>query len=448
MNKTNDIKKWYAEKFKHFENSLNGEANHPVHLLRKDGFTKFNDLQFPTTRHEEWKYTNISQLLKHSFEPVSKSDNVDITKEDIKPYVFEEYNSAVLVFLNGHFLKELSSFNNLPAGVICSNMSEAVNEHYDIIEKHLGKYAEYNDNIFTALSTAFTNDGLFLHVPENVIIEEPIQVIFLTDGRNVESLSQPRNLFVAEKFSQATIIETYAGIGDITYLTNSVTEVYTAENAFLKHIRLQKEKDNAFHIATVQAHQERNSNYKNYNINFGGALVRNNINTKFNGEGGEATLNGLSIGVDNKLIDNHTEIDHAVPHCESHELYKGVYDDKSRGVFNGKVFVRKDAQKTNAFQENKNVILSDYAKVDTKPQLEIFADDVRCTHGATIGRLDDNSLFYLRSRGIDEKTARSILIYAFASDVIETIGLEPVQHKLNEVLQTRLLKTDKSKVFE
>ena len=278
-------------------------------------------------------------------------------------------------------------------------------------------------------------DGAFIFIPDGKIVEEPIHILFVTDSNGEKILSQPRNLFVAGKNSQVSIIEHYTSINDNIYFTNVVSEIVAGQDSIIDHVKLQEESINSFHISREEIDQERGSNFTSHSISLGGMIARNDIQSRFNDQGSECTLNGLYLLSRKQLYDSHTMIDHAKPYCNSHEHYKGILDDQSRGVFNGKVLVRPDAQKTNAFQENNNIILSDDALVNTKPQLEIFADDVKCSHGATVGQLDMDSLFYLKSRGIGEEKARTILIHAFASDIVKTIKIESVKNYLEEILE-------------
>ncbi|MGH2575429.1 MAG: Fe-S cluster assembly protein SufD, partial [Ignavibacteria bacterium] len=282
------------------------------------------------------------------------------------------------------------------------------------------------------------NDGVFIHIPEGCVVEEPIFLLFLSGSNEKLLINQPRNIIVAEENSQVKIIEYYSGISDNIYFTNVVNEVVIGENSVVDLYKIQNENLNSFHISKTQVELNANSSFTSSLISFGGALVRNDLNSVLNGEGCECNYNGLFIVNGGQHIDNHTLMDHAKPHCQSNELYKGILGGKSRGVFNGKVIVRKNAQKTNAYQSNKNIILSNEALMNTKPQLEIFADDVKCSHGATVGQLDDDSVFYLRSRGIDEKNARSMLISAFASDVIDLIKLEPLREEMNKIISKQL----------
>jgi Fe-S cluster assembly protein SufD len=438
MNEVSDLKKWYIGSFEKFEQSLNGATLKPVHRLRKDAIEEFSKLNFPTLKDEEWKHTNISPLLKYNFSPAETG--AELLKADIKQFLFNGLECSLLVFINGNFAPELSEINNIPAGAAVKSIACAIEENDPALDNHFGKYADYKSHIFTSLSTAFTNDGAFIYVPDGKVIEQPIHILFiaapLANGET-KQLIQPRNLFIAGRNAQVTIIEHYVSTSEDIYFTNTVTEVFADENAVVDHIKMQEESKKAFHVARMEADQERGSNFTSHMISLGADIARNDFNTRFNGEGGESMLNGLFLTEGSQLFDAHTMIDHAKPHCNSHEHYKGLLDDVSRGVFNGKVMVRKDAQKTNAFQENNNIILSQEALVNTKPQLEIFADDVKCSHGATIGQLDNESLFYLKSRGIGEDTARSILVHAFASDVIKSIKIDAVKDYVEEILTNK-----------
>jgi Fe-S cluster assembly protein SufD len=435
MNKSVDIKDWYLSNFGEFEKRLNGGKQSPIHLKRKEALSNFSKLDFPTTSNEEWKYTSIAPLLKYNFVP--SYEKKEISKEFIKSLLFDEMEHSLIVFINGRYSAESSLLLNLPEGVIVSCIADEIKKSNPILLKHFGKYADYDNHIFTALSTAYTDDGAFIYVPSGKIVEEPIHIIFITDSGNEKILTQPRNLFIAEKNSQVTIIEHYIGKEGEIYFTNAVTEIVAEENAIVDHIKLQEESKKAFHIARMEVDQERSSNFSSHLISTGADLTRNDFNAKFNDEGGECTLNGLYMIDGTQLFDAHTLMDHANPHCNSHEHYKGILDDKSRGVFNGKIIVRQDAQKTNAFQENNSILLSDEALVNTKPQLEIFADDVKCSHGATIGQMADDAKFYLKSRGIGEEASNSILLHAFASDVITSIKIESIRNYIEKIISDK-----------
>lgn len=430
-----NVKEWYLQNFSSFERSLNGEKSSALHLLRKEALSSFSSLAFPTTKDEEWKYTNISPLLRHNFSYAlpGKKSGVD----DVQKFLFDKLEHSLIVFINGHYSEELSKVKDLPEGVIIKSLSQALIENRDITAEHFGRYVSFDNNIFSALSTAFIMDGAFVYIPENKIIEDALHILYLNTSPGEKLLVQPRNLFIAGKNSQASVIEHYTSVSEDIYFTNSITEIVVGENAHLDHIKLQEESKKAFHIARMEAGIGRNGNFSSHFISTGAELSRNDFNSKFGGEGAECMMNGLFIIEESQHFDAHTLIDHAVPHCNSHEHYKGILDDKSRGVFNGKVMVRRDAQKTNAFQENNNIILSNEALINTKPQLEIFADDVKCSHGATIGQLDMDAMFYLKARGIGEVKAKAILLHAFAADVIKTIRIDAVKQYMEEIINRK-----------
>ncbi len=429
---------WYLSNFELFEKSRNGEASSNLHSIRKTAIAKFAELGFPTTKNEEWKYTDVSPIAKLALKPIFGYKVAGVTAKDLEQFSFGHPEWNRIVCINGHFSKELSTANSVPAGVKIGSLAEAIKNEPALIEQHLTKYAPYDENAFVALSTAFLQDGVFMYIPNRTIIEKPVHLMMISTGPETEFVSFPRNLIIAGESSQMAFIESYVSLVPNIYLTNTVTEIFLAKNAIVEHDRLQLESDRSFHVGTLHVQQDRDSNFSSNAVTFGGRLVRNNITVTLDGEGAEATLNGLYLGTGEQHIDNHTCIVHAKPHCPSHELYKGILAEKSKGVFNGKIIVKKDAQKTDAKQTNKNLILSDEASIDTKPQLEIFANDVKCTHGATVGQLDDEALFYLRSRGVSLNKARDILIYAFASDVIERIKVEPLRERLHHILRKRL----------
>ena len=432
---TTDIKKWYTDNFKKFEQSLNGEANLPIHRTRISAIEEFNKAKFPTLKDEEWKYTNIAPLLATRFEV---SNLIPNTLHLIPNTLHLIPDTYTLVFVNGNYDEANSHELHEPGITLCS-LKTAIKKYPEEVNLHIGKHAKTENSIFTALSTAYINDGVYLKVKSGKTLDKPVQVLYLnTSDDNL--LIQPRNLFIIGKNARAKVIETYHSEKENIYFTNTVTESVVDQHGNLEHIKIQEESPKAFHIATTAITLQRESTCATYNINFGGSLVRNDLNARFNGEHAHCTLNGLYLADGTQHIDNHTRIDHAVPNCESHESYKGVLDHSSRAVFNGKVFVHKDAQKTNAFQENKTVLLSDNARIDTKPQLEIFADDVKCSHGATIGKLSDQSIFYLRARGIGEELAKTIIINAFANDAVHTITIDAVRQQIEQSVATKLSK--------
>lgn len=433
-NKT-DIKQYFIKQFDEFEKSLNGEKTTEFHQLRKSAISNFQELSFPTQKDEEWKYTNISSLLKHNFLP-AKSKEI-VSSEIINQFLFDRLEHSLLVFVNGIYSPELSRITDLPKGVQVGSIAEAIKNNNPLIKKHLGNYSKDENYFFTTLSSAFIKDGAFVYVPDGKVVEDPLHIILYTKSTDSKIFTQPRNLFIAGQNSQVSIIEHYLSDEENIYLTNAVTEIFADENAIVDHIKLQEESKKAFHIARMDVDQERNSNFSSHLISCGAEISRNDFNTRFNAEGSESMLNGLFMIDGEQLFDAHTMIDHTKPHCNSHEHYKGILQDKAKGVFNGKVMVRQDAQKTNAFQQNNTILLSDDAVMNTKPQLEIFADDVKCSHGATIGKLNDEAKFYLKSRGIGEDAATALLIHAFASDVITSIKIPALRDYLEEIITKR-----------
>ena len=430
--------KWYQSKFEAFEQSMNGAKSTSVHEIRRDAIRRFTELGFPTARQEEWRFTNIVPITKIEFQPVLRYEANGVTKNDIHPYVLD--HALRLVFIDGMFSSELSESGSFPKGMTAGSLIDMMKNHPDTIQSHIKRMVMGEENAFTALNTAFLWDGAFISVPQGVVLEYPIQLLFIATNREQVFAAQPRIMITAGIDSQFKVVETYIGLAQNTYLTNTVTDIALGDNASVEHDKVQIESLNAFHVGTTYVHLSASSRFTSNVISLGGSIVRNNLTARFDGEGAECILNGLSLGRETQVVDNHTVIDHAMPHCTSHELYKSILDGASRGVFNGKVFVRKDAQKTDAKQTNKTLLLSDDATMNTKPQLEIFADDVKCTHGATIGQLDDEQIFYLRSRGIDLDAARDILTSAFAGDVINRITIEPFRRQVEHMIHDRLNK--------
>jgi len=403
--------------------------------LREAALDQFQETEFPTSRDEDWKFTSVAPLLRVPFELGARSALATIRNR----IAAEELATAIrLVFVNGQFVPELSAREGLPEGVTISNLAAMAGKS-DELEEHLARLADGAEHVFTALNTAFLHDGAVVLIPRGKVLSQPIQLFFVSVSCGKRTMSHPRILVVAGSNSQATVIETYlsAESEEAVYFTNAVTEIALGKNAVLDHTKVQKESIRAFHIASTQVRQARTSNFSSHYVALGGGLVRNETRIVFEDEGSEATLNGLYLAGGNQHLDNFTVIDHAKPHCASHELYKGILDGKAHGVFNGKIFVRQDAQKTDAKQTNQVLLLSEDATINTKPQLEIFADDVKCTHGATVGQLDAESIFYLRSRGIGLEQARGLLTFAFANDIINRIKVEAIREQLERLLTGR-----------
>lgn len=408
-----------------------------VAQTRERALAQFAEQGFPTTRDEEWRYTNVAPIQRSAFRPAAKH-LTGLTTEQLQAFVFPDLVCHRLVFVNGYFVPQLSAPGKLPRGVVIASLAEAIDSGAGFLQDHLARYAPIDRYGFTALNTAFLADGACIYLPRKAILTNPVHLLFVSASRDEPMLTQPRNLVVAEANSQATLIESYVSLNGLRYFTNAITELVIAENAAIEHYKLGQESANAYHIGGIHVRQHADSRFVSHNITIDGALVRNDIDVLFEAEGGECTLNGLYVANKRQHIDNHTRLDHAQPRCASREFYKGVLDGRARAVFNGRIIVRQDAQLTDAQQENKNLLLSRDAEVDTKPQLEIYADDVKCAHGATVGQLDNDALYYLRSRGIDVATARNVLTYAFAKDVLNRMALEPVRSYVERVLAARL----------
>ena len=423
-----EAKDAYLSAFREFEKGLNGASRSPIHRLRRQAVGRFESLEFPTTADEAWRYTDVAPIVSTSFEQVINSAPPGLSAKQIEPFAF---NGTELVFVNGHYAPELSSQENLPRGAKAVSLKAAVDSDDDLLSKHLGQYADYEAQPFTALNTAFVHDGALIYVPANTVVESPITILFVSTANGQPTVSHPRCLVIAESHSQLAIVETYAGLGTTPYFTNAITEIAAAEHAVVDHYKLVLEGAKSFHVATTQTCQGSASNVSTHAISLGGRLVRNEVNARLSGEGGEATVNGFYLLDESQHVDNHTLIEHVEPHCTSHELFKGILDEKSKGVFRGRIYVHQKAQKTDAYQTNQNLLLSDDAGVTAKPQLEIYADDVKCSHGTTIGQLDENAIFYLRSRGLGPEAARQILIQAFADEILDRIRVAPVRARLD-----------------
>lgn len=426
-----DLKEIFLSSYKSFEGKLNGNNTQLISERRKDAISNFEKLGFPTTKHEEWKYTNLIPVLKKDF---NLGAPTSLTKSEIDKFLFEGLEANLIVFVNGYFSKELSSITSSEELVSIKPFSEADSS---LLEKYFSKSLTVND-AFTYLNTAFAQSGVFIRIPKNKVVDKPIVLHFISDARSENVFSQPRNIFVAEENSEVKIIESFNTVGEQSSFQNVVTEIILQKDARVEYYKIQNESLNANHVGTTQVHQEGKSNFSATTISVSGGIVRNNLNIVLNSEYSEAFMYGLSLLNGTQHVDNHTVVDHAKPNCYSNELYKAILNDKSTGVFNGKIFVKPDAQKTNAFQSNKNILLSKDASMNAKPQLEIFADDVKCSHGATIGQLDEEPLFYLRSRGISEENAKVLLVLAFAQDVIDHIKIEPLKEALLKVIYQRL----------
>jgi len=425
-----NIKKWYLDNHKKFELLV---SNDPFKNIRRDSTSKFETTSFPSKNDEEWKYTNISPILKKEFIPSPLVDTPVSKLMDLDKYLIPELDVHLLVFINGIFNEDLSSVEQVEDGIIIDSFYNQATNNPDFLHKNLMK-KESLENSFNLLNNSFMYDGYIIYVPKNKIVQKPVHILNVAAHSDSLPLIQPRNLIVAEENAQVKIINEFIGPDRSEYFTNIVTEISVDQNANVTFYKIQNESNSAYHIDKTDIIQNESSVFNHFSLSFGGRIVRNDINTKLDGENIELHLYGLYLGNEEQHIDHHTFIDHAKPNCESNELYKGILDDKARGVFSGKIFVNQIAQKTNAFQSNKSVLLSDEASVDAKPQLEIYADDVKCSHGATVGKLDEQAYFYIRSRGVPEDSARSMLIRAFVDDVVSEIKLDPLKEKVNHTI--------------
>jgi Fe-S cluster assembly protein SufD len=421
----------FAADFARSAASLPG-ANVPwLARLRRAALDRFVERGLPGPRDEDWKYTSIAAIAKRPFAVPVRADGVDI---DIGVFALAGMASHRLVFVNGRYAPSMSQIGGLPAGVTLESLAHTFEHAPDALEPFLRE--DRYQTVFAALNAAFMADGVYLHLPRGTVVAEPIHALFVCT--TADAAIHPRNIVVAGEGARATLIEHYVGLDGAAALTNAITQLFVAADASIAHYKLQQEPLRALHVAGIHALQSKASRLESHSIAFGAALARNDITTSFDAEGCEAELNGLFLVGGRQHVDHHTRIDHAKPRGTSREYYKGIVDGAARGVFNGKVIVHPGAQKTNAHLSNRNLLLSKSAEVDAKPELSIDADDVKCTHGATVGQLDDSALFYLRARGVDEAMARALLTYAFAHDVIERVRVAPLRALLERVLVERL----------
>ncbi|MCT4622701.1 MAG: Fe-S cluster assembly protein SufD, partial [Schleiferiaceae bacterium] len=417
-----------------FENELNGEADTPIHAIRRKAIDTFEELGFPTKRHEEWKYTNLKPILKNDFKLFPKTEKA-LEFKDVKRYFLNEVDTYKIVFVNGVYSSWLSETTHLNYDV-CT-FSAALNKFTDVLDSYFSTIAP-KDEAMVALNTAFSKDGAFIRIPKNKVVDKPIEVVYFTTDEGKNLMIQPRNLVVAEAGADVKIIERHQSLSNDMVFTNAVTEIYAGNNARVSYYKVQNDAKTATLVDNTSVKQERDSNVNVGTFSFGGKLTRNNLNFFMVGENIESHMDGITIIEEGQHVDHHTLADHQFPNCYSRELYKGIYDDNAKGVFNGKVMVHRDAQKTNAFQSNNNILLTDKASVDTKPQLEIYADDVKCSHGCTVGQLDEDALFYLRSRGVPEREAKAMLMYAFSNDALEHVNIPELKKKLNMLIAKKL----------
>lgn len=426
----------YIAAFKDRQSAENGDVPSWIKELRQAGIASFAALGFPTPRHEEWKYTNVEPVISRTFGLVN-GEVKSLGGANVLSNAFVEEDAPRLVFVNGVFAPALSSTLNLTGGVRLTKFSELSKSSDKNLVSQIGRHANYQRKPFVALNTAFMADGAVIAVSPGCRLSRPIYLVYASGAGAQPIVSYPRTLILLGAGSEASIVESYAGMNDDSYLCNAVTELIGESDAFVHHYRLQREGAAGFHMGTFAAHLGRGCHLTAHAITLGGALVRNDVHVSLDGEGAECVLNGLYLGADKQHVDNFTEIEHVKPRATSRELYKGILDGASHGVFHGKIVVHKDAQKSDARQTNRNLLLSPDAVVNTKPQLEIYADDVKCSHGSTIGQLDPDALFYLRTRGLGPDQARSLLSFAFASDIVGRIKIAALRQRLDAYLAAK-----------
>ncbi|MBN9616934.1 MAG: Fe-S cluster assembly protein SufD [Acidobacteriales bacterium] len=406
--------------------------------LRQEAFASFCDTGFPTIKDEAWRFTSVAPISQTVFS-LPEAGPSGVTRAEVEAFRIDG-TACSLVFVNGRFAPELSDQPKLAAGVHAGSLGEALAGDTGALELQLGLKLALQNDAFSSLNTAFIEDGACIRIARGTVLEAPIHLLFLSTGAEEPLMFHHRNLIVAEANTQVGIVEEHISLADGVTFSNVVTELIAAENAVASHYMIERKNRQSFHVATLRIQQERSANVSSHSFLLGGALVRNNVHPVFAGEGGECLINGLFIGEDRQHLDNYMLVEHASPRCNSHQYYNGILNDHAHGVFHGRIIVHKDAQKTDSKQTNRNLLLSDDAQIDTKPQLEIYADDVKCTHGATIGQMDDNALFYLRSRGLDENAARSLLLFAFAGECTGRIKPGPVRAHIEKLVRRALPK--------
>jgi Fe-S cluster assembly protein SufD len=404
--------------------------------LREAGAAAFATLGFPSTRGEDWKYTSVSAIANAAYGAAIERPATVVNEAALEPYTFGG-TWPLVVFVNGRLSPQLSTLDALPEGVRVLDLATASTQEPELLARFLGAAAESNRDGFTALNAAFAGEGVLLHVAKEMVSDTPVHILHVMDAQGANLMSHPRHVMVVERHAKASVVESYIGLDEVPYLTNAVVEAFVEDGATLQVVRVQRESRLAQHVSTVEARQGRDSHFVTFTFQTGASLSRSNVFTVLAGEGCGCTINGLYMLDGDQHGDHQTRVEHVAPNCFSREQYKGLLDDRSHGVFNGKVYVHPEAQKTDGKQTNHTLLLSEQAQIDTKPQLEIFADDVKCTHGATVGRMDETSLFYLKSRGVGKVLAKQLLMYAFAADVLETIENQTIVDALEALTVKR-----------
>ena len=424
---------FYQQEFVRFEREVEEIETSWLHQIRQAAFSRFNTMGFPTSHDEEWRHTDVAPLTGISFQPSTSNPSVP-PKEDLVEATFDQHACSQLVFLNGRFSRELSVVQPLPSGVTVGSLADLFKTSSGEVKFHLAQYADWQNHAFVALNTAFMQDGAFAYVPRNMEVKEPLHLVFISTAEDTPFISFPRNLLVLGENSQATIVESYVGIRKGIYFTNAVTELVVGPEARVNHSVLQRESPSAYHMMYLALHQDRGSRMSSTSVVLGGGLGRSEVHALLKAEGIDCSLSGLYLATGRQHVDIQTMIDHAKPGSTSRQVYRGILNEKARAVFKGRILVRENAQKSDAAQINQNLLLSEDAVINTTPQLEIFADDVKCKHGTTVGHLDPEALFYLRSRGLGEEDARNLIVYGFASEIIDRLSIDPLRVWLSEFL--------------
>lgn len=431
-----NLKEKLITSFLAFENNVSTDTETNLHEIRSKAFAFFEQNGFPTKKDEEWKYTSLKSILNHNYNIFPDAEN-NIQLTDVKKYFLHEIESYKLVFIDGVYSSFLSETTH-EGSDICLLSTVLKRPKYKMVIDHYFNNIASKSNSITELNTAFSKEGAYIHIPKNTVLQKPIQIMHFSTGKEAEVMLQPRNLIIVGENSHVQIVERHQSLTENVVLTNSVTEIYAGKRAIVDYYKIQNDQKTASLIDNTYVKQQQQSIASVNTFSFGGNFTRNNLEFYQEGEHINSNLNGITIIGEKQLVDNHTLVIHKFPNCESHELYKGIYADRSTGVFNGKVIVEKEAQKTNAFQQNNNILIDDGASVNAKPQLEIFADDVKCSHGCTIGQLDENALFYMRSRGIPKKEANALLLYAFANDALQKIKIPNLKTKITKLIASKL----------
>ena len=433
-----DLKEKIASYFLAFENGFEVDINTPVHRIRRKAFKDFQIKGFPNKKQEPWRYISLNNILKQDYQ-LFANDRKALEYKQVKPYFLNQTDCYNLVFIDGAFSSFLSETTHDGLDVCVLSGAFSAEKYKKILEKYFNKLPRgESDSSFTDLNTAFARDGAYIRIPKNVVVPKPIQILNFCTSKKKSLLLQPRNLIIVEENAQVQIIERHQSLFNNKNLINCVSEVFVDKNALVDLYKIQNDFSEANLIDSTFVVQQKQSTTSVYTFSFGGKLVRNNLSFLQNGENCYSNLNGLSILNGKQLVDNHTLVKHNAPSCESNEMYKGIYDENATGVFNGRVIVDKIAQKINAFQQNNNILIGDKARVNTKPQLEIFADDVKCSHGCTVGQLDEKALFYMRQRGIPEKQASSLLLYAFSEDILKSVKIPEIKTRINQIITEKL----------